>query len=365
MSIIDRLAHLWGLAKSISARSCLYAALGAATAFSSASHGIQREDIGVLKIHDILLRPNFFLGEGGRGSFSIGESSFALRWELEEKFAGVIRLGPRSLINPSARYSATVEDDVLLVEAFAELNHPYGRFRFGRIPVEFGLEGKMWERHLIFPRSLLFKERVVMLRDVGGSYEIVHNNFYTAVAAHNGEGDSDQDGRLWTTSRWGYYTDRFEIGVTGMTGGTKPAVTSLSGDTLAGVDPTNEAHWRMGGIYSAVHNKGFDWTLEYYIGEREQDDVIGKFVAGHTDMSFEIDRYLSVHLRYDHFDPNLKIANDLQQEVSLGIMLSNKTHSSNLLLVGTKVLEEAGIAQVPNDELRLIWTLSPSGIVRF
>ncbi len=139
--------------------------------------------------------------------------------------------------------------------------------------------------------------------------------------------------------------------------------TNASGDTLAGVDPTAEAQWRMGGLYLAIHNFGFDWTMEYYMGERQQQEVIGKFAAGHSDMSVEIDRYLSVHLRYDHFDPNLKDSNDLQREVSLGIMLSNKSHSSNLLLVGTKVFEETN--QTPNDELRLIWSLSPSGIVRF
>lgn len=332
--------------------------------YSLAALGLQREDIGLLKIHDILLRPNFFLGEGGRGSFSIGESSFALRWELEEKFSGVIRIGPRSLINPSARYSDTVADDVLLVEAFAELNHPFGRFRFGRIPVEFGYEGRLWERYLVFPRSLLFKERVTMLRDVGGSYEISHNNYYTALAIHNGEGDSDQDGRLWYTGRWGYAEEKFEVGIAGQTGSTKPVTTSTSNDTLAGVDPTAEAQWRMGGLYLAIHNFGFDWTMEYYMGERQQGEVIGKFAAGHSDMSIEIDRFFSVHLRYDHFDPNLKDSNDLKREVSLGLMLSNRTHSSNLLLVGTKVLEETA-GQIPNDELRLIWSLSPSGIVRF
>src|ERR1022692_361898 len=80
------------------------------------------EDIGELKIHDLLLRPNFMLQEGGEGSFSIGESSFALRWELEKKYAGVIRIGPRTLLNSSARYSSTINDDVTLVEAFAEYN---------------------------------------------------------------------------------------------------------------------------------------------------------------------------------------------------------------------------------------------------
>ncbi len=182
-----------------------------------------REDIGELKIHDLLLRPNFLLKEPTNGAFSIGESSFALRWELESKFAGVVRIGPRTLLNPLARYAPTVNSDIVLVEAFAEYNDPYGRFRFGRVPVEFGYEGRLWERELIFPRSLLFRNRAIMLRDVGGSYEISHNNFFTGFVIHNGESDSDQDGRIWYTARMGYREDKFEIGLSGQTGGTKPS----------------------------------------------------------------------------------------------------------------------------------------------
>lgn len=344
-----------------SLRSAVFAGLSLLSISSAAA--VIREDIGVLKIHDLLLRPNFLFGESGVGSFSIGESSFALRWELEEKFAGVIRLGPRTLLNPSARYTNTVNDDVVAVEAFAELNHPYGRFRLGRIPVEFGYEGQLWERALVFPRSLLFKRRVTMLRDVGGSYFVEHNNFFTGLAIHNGESDSDEDGRLWYTARWGYKTEKFELGFAGQTGSTKPTATSVSGDTLAAVDPTSQAKWRMGGLYGALHKKSWEWVLEAYMGEREQQTEIGKYAAGHTDLSIEFNRYYSVHLRYDHFDPNLKVKNDIQREVSLGLMLSNRTHSSNLILIGTKVFEENG--QLPNDELRLIWSLSPSGIVRF
>src|SRR5262249_3099113 len=121
---------------------------------------VLREDIGELKIHDLLLRPNFMFQEGREGNFSIGESSFALRWELERKYAGVIRIGPRTLLNPTARYSPVVTDDIMLVEAFAEYNDVYGRFRMGRLPVEFGYEGRLWERYLIFPRSMLFQKRV-------------------------------------------------------------------------------------------------------------------------------------------------------------------------------------------------------------
>ena len=322
-----------------------------------------REDIGLLKIHDLLLRPNFILSEPQDGSFSIGESSFALRWELEEKFAGVIRIGPRSLLNPVARYSNTVADDVILVEAFAELNHPYGRFRLGRLPVEFGYEGRQWERNLIFPRSLLFEERVVMLRDVGGSYEIRHNNFYTGFVIHNGESDSDVDGRTWYTARWGYATDKFEVGLSGQTGGTKAVATNASQDTLAGVDPTRDAKWRMGGIHGVLHKRTWEWVLEFYMGDREQESQIGKFLSGHTDIGIEFSPFYSLHLRYDHFDPDRQVQGDIQRKASLGLVLSNKTRSSNLILVGTKVFEEDD--QVANDELRLIWSLSPSGIVRF
>ncbi|MGE4130994.1 MAG: hypothetical protein AB7F86_05115 [Bdellovibrionales bacterium] len=327
------------------------------------AHAVLREDVGVLRIHDLLLRPNFLLIENGTGAFSIGESSFALRWELENRFSGVIRLGPRTLLNPLARYSTTVDEDIVAVEAFAEMNHPYGRLRLGRVPVEFGYEGQQWERTLVFPRSLLFSKRAMMLRDVGGSYLIHQNNYYTGFVIHNGESDTDKDGRIWFTSRWGYANDKFEIGATGQTGSTKPTATSTSADTLAGVDPTQEALWRLGGIYGALHKKTWEWVLEYYIGEREQSTNIGKFMAGHLDISVEFTRYFSAHFRYDSYDPNLSQFGDLQRNVSLGLEWSNKTHSSNLIIMGTKVFEEKH--QIPNDELRLIWSLSPSGIVRF
>lgn len=341
------------------------AIVGLCFAVSAANAVTIREDIGVLKIHDLLVRPSFFLGEGGQGSFSMGESSLAFRWELDEKYAGVIRLGPRTLINSSARYAGTINDDIVPVEAYAELNHPYGRFRLGRLPIEFGYEGQQWERTLIFPRSLLFRRRVTMLRDVGGTYEIRHNDYYTFLAIHNGESDSDQDGKMWYTSRWGISNEKFELGLAGQTGSTERDQTNASGDSLAGVDVTKDAKWRMGGIYGALHKKTWEWVLEFYLGQREQEEPAGsgRFAVGHSDISVDFGRKYAVHLRYDTFDPNLKKDRDLQREISLAFVLSNKTHSSNLILIGTKVLEEGH--QIGNDELRIVWSLSPSGVVRF
>lgn len=332
-------------------------------ACAHANAAILREDIGELKIHDLLIRPNFTLKEPTNGAFSIGESSFALRWELESKFAGVVRIGPRTLLNPLARYASTVNSDIILVEAYAEYNDPYGRFRFGRLPVEFGYEGRQWERELIFPRSLLFKNRAMMLRDVGGSYEIEHNNFYSGFVIHNGESDSDQDGRIWYTARMGFKEEKFEIGLAGQTGSTKPLGTAASSDPLAGVDPTKDAKWRLAGLYTAFTRKQWEFVLEAYSGEREQDKKTGRFATGHADLGFIFSKTFSTHLRYDMFDPNQRIDNDMERQASLALVFSNKTHSSNIIIVGTKVFEEN--KQIGNDEFRIIWSLSPSGVVRF
>lgn len=324
---------------------------------------VLREDIGELKIHDLLLRPYFKLQEGREGNFSIGESSFALRWELEQKFAGVIRIGPRMLMNPSARYTDKVNDDVTLVEAFAEYNDVYGRFRMGRLPVEFGYEGRLWERYLIFPRSLLYQRRVVMLRDSGVSYEISQGNWYTGFAIHNGESDTDLDGRSWYTARWGYKAENFEVGASGQTGSTRPVATSLSNDTLAGVDVNQNEKWRLYGLYGEISQRKWEFILECYMGEMEQDTDVTKFASGHSDFSYIFSKSFSAHLRYDFYDPNLKVYGDQDRQVSVALELSNQSHSSNLILVGTKVIGEG--TPVHADEIRLIWSLSPSGIVRF
>ena len=324
---------------------------------------IRREDIGELKIHDVLLRPQFILKEPQEGTFKMGESSFALRWELEETFKGVIRVGSRELMNASARYTPSLNEDVTLVEAYGEYNSPYGRFRMGRIPTEFGVEGKMWERELIFPRAMLFRERVVALRDIGASYYVSYNDFYTGVVVHNGESDTDLDGRMWYTGQWGYQFPDLDLGFAGETGSTTPASASTSADTLASVDVSKNAKWRVGGLYLDWTPRNWRVLLEAYGGEREQNENVRRFTTGHFDLIHNFSNTFSMGVRYDLFDPDLKISTNLIQEASLALTLSNKTQSSNLILVGTQVFEESN--EVPNNEIRLIWSLSPSGVVQF
>jgi hypothetical protein len=323
---------------------------------------IMREDIGELKIHDLLLRPNFMLEEPRKGSFSIGESSFALRWELEEKYKGVIRIGPRSLINPTARYTNTVNNDITLVEAYAQYDDVYGVFRMGMLPVGFGYEGRLWERQLIFPRSMLYAKRAMALRDIGVSYDISHNNWYTGFVVSNGNSDTNVDGRTWYTARFGYKGEMFDVGAAGQAGSTLPISTTASQDTLAGVDPTQSERWRIGGLYADIAQKDWEIVAEGYLGQLQQQQTT-RYASGHLDLSYLWTKRFSTHVRYDYFNNNMETSNQGETQISLALMFSNLTHSSNLILVGTKDIVQG--AEVAHNAVMLIWSLSPSGIVRF
>lgn len=320
------------------------------------------ENLGRLKVSDVLLRPEFTLKEPQKGAFSLGDSSLAVEWDLRDEFSGVIRVGPRSLLNPLAHFTDTVNSDIVLVEAYAQYTHPYlGRIRLGRQPILFGMEGQKTEGELIFPRPLLYQMRAMGLRDVGISYEIDNNNYYTSVMVHNGEGDTDKDGRMWYTGRWGYRANRFELGASGQTGTTTPESTASSNDTLAGVDPSKSAKWRIYGFHVVWTPPRLITELESYMGEMEQDKATRKFYTGHFDIGYEFSKKFSSHLRVDVFDPDNKVDDDAVYQGSVALVWTNESRNSRLILVGTKTHEE-GHHQTANDEARLIWSLSPTQV---
>src|SRR6185312_15856209 len=115
--------------------------------------------------------------------------------------------------------------------------------------------------------------------------------------------------------------------------------------------------WRLAGVYGSLSTKKWEWSLEAYMGELEQVDNTTKFATGHTDLSYMWTKRFSTHVRYDFFDPDLELYGDQQKAASLALELSNNSHSSNLILVGTKSFGELHTTR--NDEIRLIWSLSP------
>jgi hypothetical protein len=320
----------------------------------------EAENLGTLSISDVLLRPQFTAAPkdvAARG-FSIGESSIGVKWDYEKIFSGHVRIGSQDLAAPPAHYNATFDPNNLqMVEAYAEFNHPYGRFRLGKQPIDFGLEGAKSEGDLIFPRSLMFERRIVGLRDVGFGYLVDYNNFYTEFVIHNGEGGNAVDNDYWYTARWGYKLDRFEIGASGQTGHTEPAATTGSLDTLAAVQVDKSEHWRMGGLFVSWRPKRITVEAEGYLGQLEQDDAAAKFATGHSDFGYEFSETFSAHLRYDYLDPNLTVDDDTTHRAAVAVVFTNKSRNSRVIVMAAHDFNEG---HQGDDQYRLIWSLSPT-----
>lgn len=320
-----------------------------------------KESLGALSVSDLTLRPTFLVAPPSmtdRG-FGLGESSFAVQWVYEHMYSAHARVGPESLVLPPVYYVPSVNPEAMaVVEAYAEMNHPLGRVRMGKLPLEFGLEGAESESDLVFPRALLFEKRLVGLRDLGLSYAIEYNGFFTEFVVHNGEGGADKDGDYWYTGRWGYNFEKIQVGLAGQTGKTSPLSTLGSGNTVANVDLTQPAKWRTGGVFASFRPKQFHIQLEGYWGERvqEADGAVG-YATGHIDVGYEWTEQLSTYLRYDGYDPDLKRNNDAVHRGAVAGVWTNRSRTSRWIVMYAHDINEG---HNPSDSYRLIWSLSPS-----
>ena len=315
--------------------------------------------MGTLELDEFNLRAAGLVREGQHAEFSLAESLLGFSWNLDQYLGAKIALGSMSLLNVPLHFTSTPGEELGIVEAYGQYNSPYGSFWFGLIPLQYSMEGSAREGDLQLPRSLLFKNRVLGLRDYGMRFETQHKGYFTRIAAHNGEADKNLDGRVWVTASWGWTDyDKVVVGFSGRTGTTKPVSTAASGDTLAGVDPSLEAKWRMGTAY--IHWAPHRWNvaLEGTWGEVEQDKKRGnKFVAGHFDLGYDLTPNFGFLGRVDYFDPNDKVKRDGQKEISLAWVWRSHEGNSRLYFVATRVEEEG--QKINNDEFKLIWQMSP------
>lgn len=318
------------------------------------------EKLGRVELTDVLIKPWFELKEPQEGEFQIGDSSVQFTWFLENHFQSKIRIGPKTLLNPMARFNTPPSTDIGLVEAYGQYSSLYGQLRAGMIPINYAAEGSLSEAELYFERHKLFEQRVLPLRDMGLEYSVQHNGYYSDLKVHNGEGQTNPDGRMWVTGNWGWKDrNKFQVGLAGLTGTTKPISTSTSADNLANVDEAKEARWRMGTFFLRWFPSEWKTMMELTMGEVTQgegDHVIGKFAGGHVDLIFEKPLW-GMMARWQYFNPNSEAKNDLQRETSIGFIFKNASQTSQLKLIGTKIVEDG--VPVANDELRVIWQLTP------
>lgn len=318
------------------------------------------EQLGHLQLKELLLRPDFVVKETQGGQFGLDAAFLGVEWKLDRQFLSYFSMGPRKLKNQMARFPIEhkQENNLDLVEAYAQFENIYGRWRMGLIPINFGVEGEIRESALYFPRSLIFQRRAMLLRDYGLSYSVIHQGWFTDLILHNGSSQASENGRLWYTGKWGW-TDsrRFQTGFSAMTGNTRVDGNQWVEDNLGGVNSHKEALWRVAGVFADWRPSSFKINLEAYMGEVQQDQEIGKWAAGHVDLLYSFSRHWDLQLRYDSFDPNLRMDGDGEQELSLGVGWSNSTQTSRLYFIGTKVFREGN--QRASDEFRILWNLTP------
>lgn len=317
------------------------------------------EALGKIQLTDLTLRPQAYFQEGQRGDFEWGESSAQLQWSLEESLKAAVRFGASSLRGRPLFYNSstqTANGDLDLIEAYGEYEGLFGRFRMGLLPMEIGREAVLEDHALIFPRSQVYSQGVFGLHDLGLNYLISYRHFYTSFTVHNGESGSDVDNRSWFSARWGYDFRKLRLEFFGQTGSTTPSSTAGSSFNVAQFDPSLESKWRLGGFYLDWVPSRFRMAFEAEVGDVQQERSTHRLASGHFDVG-QMGESFGLFFRYNPFDPDVKTHNDTIHRLSLATIFPNSSKTSQVILVGTKILEEG--RQIGNDEIRLIWRLSP------
>ncbi len=326
------------------------------------SHPAQaQESLGTLGVSGIFLEPTFVYAEPSRGSFEAGRSFLGVTWTREPNLAAVLKIGSRSLIGTPARYGPAPVDQLALIEGYAQIETIAGQFRAGLVPIAYSLEGGDSEERLRLPRSLLFAQRTINLRDYGASFHISHEGLYSDFAIHNGEGGTDLDNRSWFTFRAGFQNSRaLKVGVSGSTGSTTPFATNPGGNVVAtpnaGYDITKSAKLRLANLFTEATWERVTFTTELTAGDVRQDAASNELRAGHLDAEWNASDKFSYLARYDYFDPSTA-STDRIEEYMAGIALKSVYENSVLYLFGSKQKFEGN----PNDIHRvlLIWRMTP------
>jgi hypothetical protein len=316
------------------------------------------ERIGTFTIDELRIRAALVDTENVGAQFDTIGSAVAFRWSKDQNFTAYMLLGSKKMRNLPVYYSAVNEDSLGMVEGYAEYSDYYGRFRFGLIPLNFGYDGVLKEHDQIFSRSLFYSARVISLRDEGASFYTETNGYFTQLAIHNGEIDTPSDGRLWTTGIWGFTNDRNIRMQLSLQSGYVKGELSINGTTkLAGVNNGQTARWRNGLFFINWYPLNWNVVMELGGGEMDQGDSHGRYDTTLFELSHQFSKYFTTGFRYNQMDPNRKIDGDTTTELSLVLAFKSIDNTSNFFLVGTKVIEESH--QVPNDQLRLVWLLTP------
>jgi hypothetical protein len=329
----------------------------------SPSQAYSQESLGTLGVSGIYLEPTFTFAEPKRSSFDAGRSFLAISWTREPVLSATLKVGSRSLIGTPARYGPAPVDELGLIEGYAQADSVIGRVRAGLVPISFSLEGGDTEERLRFPRSLLFANRIINLRDYGVSYHIGYEGMFSDWSIHNGEGGTDLDNRMWYTFRAGYQVGRrYKIGISGATGSTTPASTDPEGTALpadsarAGLDVGQSAKIRLANFFAEAQFDRVNLLTEFTTGDITQPAGEGKLGGGHFDIEWEASESHSFLARYDRFDPSIS-GGDKVNEYMVGWGWKSLYANSVLYVFGSKQSFEGPSPDV--HRAIILWRITP------
>jgi hypothetical protein len=212
---------------------------------------------------------------------------------------------------------------------------------------------------LNFNRSQLYLDRFVVYRDFGVSFYTEYNGFYTEIIGHNGEGSSDnQDGKIWTTARWGWTNDRhLRVQFSAQTGRTSPASTATGESGFSGFISSEPALWRLGALSLHYFPQRWEIVFQANAGQMEQSSNKGAYQGEQLDVFHFFEKKWGLGLRYDRLDPNRELSGDAITNTSLAIAYQELGATSRFYLITTKRVEEG--TDISSDELRFIWRITP------
>ena len=307
--------------------------------------------IGTLKLNGFLLEPMFRWSDqaSSRQGFRFAQTQLGVDWTLDQSLKGVLRLGNASQVGKSGG-PAEWSSDLGVVEAYAEYHLPVGFLRAGLIPIGFGWEGWTREANLRFNRSQFYQTQRVALRDMGVSYLVAHNRFYSLFALHNGESDVDMDDRSFFTATVGYLASAgLNMGLSGQTGRFFSNGAEVRGRFVNGF-------LRWGGARTSLRLEATNGDIRTL----QPEQLVSNILSYRVEASQEIGTLWGVQARYDHYNRDTTQQDAVRNQIQYGLFWSNAEETSTVFLIGVK--NQKSSIQSESDEVRLVWRLNDQSV---
>lgn len=325
---------------------------------ASAAYSGDGEQMGEFRFSDFSLAPQLRLQEPGEGGFELRSSLIGFEWRKDETLRGVFVIGTND-INQSAMWFNTLTKPTLdLVEGYLEGKSNIGDMRVGLLNPHQGFEGAFPEWSWALPESRARRNGWMIKRDWGLQLRFASGSFLTAFTLHNGETTSNADGKFWYSGLW-QWKNSSGLGmlVSASVGNTKQASTSTSTIANQGFvfDKTLDSKIRYG-IFSLFREDEHSLVLlEFGRGDYVQSDIKNPYAWGRADLSWNFGGDLSMLLRFEQTQADLKNPNSIIQSSSVGFAMYSKNRLQSLTLLATGQREDPSVA---NDELLLLFKLN-------